>query len=52
MLDCNHVVARCDFNVLEREFNQFLLEIKEGLLVKRDIPLLIKNIYSQELFLF
>ena len=52
MLDCNPMVAWDDFKVLERESNHWLLEIKESLFIKRDKPLLNKNIYSQELFLF
>ena len=51
-LDCNHMVAWDDFKVLGRESNHWLLEIKESLFIKRDKPLLNKNIYSQELFLF
>ena len=43
MLDSNHIVAWDDL-VLGRESNHWLLEIKESLFVK--------NIYSQELFLF
>ena len=52
MLDCNHVVAWDDFKILGRESNNWLLEIKESLFIKRDRPSLNKNIYSQELFLF
>ena len=52
MLDCNHVVAWDDFKVLGREYNHWLLEIKEILFIKRDRTSLNKNIYSQELFLF
>ena len=52
MLDCNHVVTWDDFKVLGREYNHWLLEIKESLFIKRDRPSLNKNIYSQELFLF
>ena len=52
MLDCNHMVAWDDFKVLGRESNHWLLEIKESLFIKRDKPLLNKNIYSHELFPF
>ena len=52
MLDCNHIVVWDDFEVLGRESNHWLLEIKESLFIKRDRPSLNKNIYSQELFLF
>ena len=43
MLDCNNIVAWDDFKVLSRESNQLLLEIKESLFIKRDRPLLSKN---------
>ena len=52
MLDCNYLVAWDDFKVLGREYNIWLLGIREILFIKRDGPLLNKNIYSQELFLF
>ena len=52
MLDCNYLVAWDDFKVLGREYNIWLLRIREILFIKRDGPLLNKNIYSQELFLF
>ena len=52
MLDCNHMVACDDFKVLGRESNNWFLEIKESLFIKRDRPSLNKNICSQELFLF
>ena len=52
MLDCNYVVAFDYFKVLNRESNNWLPEIKESLIIKRDRPLLSKKVYSQELFLF
>ena len=52
MLDRNHMVAWDDFKVLGREPNNWFLEIKESLFIKRDRPSLNKNIYSQELLLF
>ena len=52
MLDCNHIVAWHDFKVLGLDANDWLLEIKDNLFIKRDRPSLNKNIYSQELFLF
>ena len=52
MLDCSHMVAWDDFKVLGRESNHWLLEIKESLFIKRDMPSLNKNICFQELFLF
>ena len=44
MLDCNHIVTWDDFKVLGREYNHWLLEIKKSLFIKRDRPLLNKNI--------
>ena len=52
MLKYDNIVTWDDFKVLGREPNHWLLEIKECLFIKRDKPSLIKNIYSQELFLF
>ena len=52
MLQCDHKVVWEDFSLLGKESNHFLLEVKESLFIKRDKPLLNKNIYSQELFLF
>ena len=52
MHDCNHMVAWDDFKVLGRESNHWLLEIKESLFIKKDMPSLNMNIDSQELFLF
>ena len=51
MLDYNHIVSWDDFKVLGRESNHWLLVIKVSYLLK-EIGLLNKNIYSQELFLF
>ena len=52
MLFCDHKVTWDDFTVLGRESNHYLLDIKESLFIKRDQPLLNKNIYSKELYLF
>ena len=52
MLECDHIVTRDDFRVLERESNHWLLDIKESLFIKRDKSSLNTNIHSQELFLF
>ena len=38
--------------ILAQGTNKFLLEIKESLLIKRDKPILNKNISSAPLFLF
>ena len=50
MLECDHKVVWEDFTILGNESNRFLLELKEGLFIKR--PSLNKNIYSHELHLF
>ena len=52
MLDCEHTVVWEDFSIIVRESNHSLLETKENLLIKRDIPSLNRNKYSQELLLF
>ena len=52
MLFCDHRVAWDDFKVLGNESNNFLLELKESLFIKRDQPILNKNLFSRELFLF
>ena len=52
MLTCDHRVVWEDFSVLGNESNNFLLELKESLFIKRDKPQLNKNIASRELFLF
>ena len=48
----NHDPSFDDFNNLAQGTNTFSLEIKENLLVKRDKPMLNKNISSTPLFLF
>lgn len=40
MLICDHQVARGDFRVPESESNQFVLELKQSLFIKRDRPTL------------
>ena len=52
MLERDHSVTWDDFEVLGRESQHWLLEIKESLFIKTEKPLLNKNIHSQELFLF
>ena len=44
MFDFNHVIVWDEFKVLGREYNHWLLEIEESLFIKRDRPLLNKNI--------
>ena len=52
LLLCNHNPSFVDFTILAQGTNKFLLEIKESLLIKRDKPILNKNISSAPLFLF
>ena len=52
MLVCDHKVVHEDFKFLGNESSRYLLKLKEGLFIKRDNPLLNKNLYSQELLLF
>ena len=52
LLFCNHDPSFDDFTILAQGTNKFLLEIKESLLIKRDKPILNKNISSAPLFLF
>ena len=52
LLFCNHDPSFDDFTVLAQGTNKFLLEIKQSLLIKRDKPILNKNISSAPLFLF
>ena len=52
LLFCNHDPSFDDFTILVQGTNKFLLEIKESLLIKRDKPILNKNISSAPLFLF
>ena len=50
MFVCDHKVVHEDFKFLGAESNRYLLELKEGLFIKRDRPSL-NNLYSQELLL-
>ena len=52
LLFCNHDPLFDDFTILAQRTNKILLEIKESLLIKRDKPILNKNISSAPLFLF
>ena len=52
LLFCNHNTLFDDFTILAQGTNKFLLEIKEGLLIKLDKPILNKNISSAPLVLF
>ena len=52
LLLCNHSPSFEDFTILAHGTNKFSLEIKESLLIKRDKPVLNKNISSAPLYLF
>ena len=52
MLDCNHVVAWNDFEVLGKEPNHWLLEIMESLFIKRDRLRLIRIFTHRNCFYF
>ena len=51
-LNCNNIPSFEEFTILTNGNNKFVLEIKESLLIKRDRPILNKNISSTKLFLF
>ena len=52
LLNCNNIASFEEFTILANGNNKFALEIKESLLIKRDRPILNKNINSAKLFLF
>ena len=52
MLVCDHKVVHEDLKLLGNESSRYLIELKESLFLKKDKPLLNKNLYSQELLLF
>ena len=52
LLNCNNIPSFEEFTILAKGNNKFVLEIKESLLIKRDRPILNKNISSAKLFLF
>ena len=52
LLNCNKIPSFEEFTILTNGNNKFDLEIKESLLIKRDRPILNKNISSAKLFLF
>ena len=52
LLFCNHDPSFDDFTILAQGTDKFLSEIKKSLLIKRDKPILNKNISSAPLFLF
>ena len=52
LLLCNHSESYDDFSILTRENKNFLLELKENMLIMRDKPSLKRNITSAPLDLF
>ena len=52
LLICNNIPSFDEFSILAHGNNRSVLEIKESLLIKRDKPVLNKNISSARLFLF
>ena len=49
---CNHSASYDDFSILTHDNSNFLLELKESLLILRDKPFLNRNITSASLYLF
>ena len=52
LLNCNNIPSFEEFTILANGNNKFTLEIKEYLLIKRERPILNKNISPGKLFLF
>ena len=52
LLNCNNIPSFDEFTILTYGHHKYILEIKESLLIKRDRPVLNKNISSAKLFLF
>ena len=50
-LNCNNISPFDEFTILAYGYHKYILEIKESLLIKRDRPVLNKNISSVKLFL-
>ena len=50
LLNCNNIPSFDEFTILAYGHHNYILEIKESLLVKRDGPALNKNISSAKLF--
>ena len=51
LLHCNFIPSFDNFSVLAHENKEYLLEIKESLLIMRDKPSLNRNINSTSLYL-
>ena len=52
LLNCNNIPSFDKFTILAYGHHKYILEIKESLLIRRDRPVLNKNISSAKLFLF
>ena len=52
LLNCNNIPSFDEFTIMACGHHKYILEIKESLLIKRDRPVLNKNINSAKLFLF
>ena len=50
--NCSNFPSFGEFTILEYGHHKYILEIKESFLIKRDRPVLNKNISSAKLFLF
>ena len=50
LLNCNNISSFEEFNILANGYYKFVLKIKESLLIKRDRPILNKNISSANFF--
>ena len=52
LLNCNNIPSSDEFTILAYGHHKYILEMKESLLIKRDRPVLDKNISCAKLFLF
>ena len=52
VLNCNNMPSFDEFTILAYGHDKYILEIKDSLLIKRDRPVLNKNISCAKLFLF
>ena len=52
LLNCNNIQSFDEFTILAYRYQKYILEIKNSLLIKRNRPVLNKNISSAKLFLF
>ena len=52
LLNCNNIPSFDEFTTLAHGHHQYILQIKESLLIKRYRPVIYKNISSAKVFLF